>query len=454
MLWRGSSYLPEWHACGGLGRGRCQAGSARARAGDARLDADALAPMLGSMLSSALLAVLVAIPQAPQSNPAPPTSATALGSGVTLIGVDGRVETRPPSAIQGTDPRQLGAQVLVFDATSPAPSPDACAATVALNDGERWVGALSGLDAEHLQIELAPKLALRATIDELRSIVFQGRLPSAWSGTLEPAKEGDRLYLVRADALDRIDGAIEEFSAQGVRFHGERVDSRVFPWAEVAALFVEGAGHTAAAEGADANVRVVADLVQGSRLRGVLRSMNNGQLVLAPHTGEPLTLSFNDLRQLYVDDGSVRYLSELEPARAQASRPFGDDLGMSWKHRVDRSVTGGGLRAAGKFHARGLGVHAPSQLAWTLEPGWKTLRGRVAIDDEVLTLSAKGSVVFRVLTDGKKAWESPVVRGGEAPVELPPIDLAQVKELVLEVDAGPDSFVADRADWLDLLLSR
>ncbi len=454
MVLRGWIRLPEWHARRGSRRRRCQAGSAGESSPGLRLELDALAPMLGSMLSNALLAVVVAILQAPPSNPPPLAGASALGSGVTVIGVDGHVETRPASSIRGADPRQLGAQALVFDATTPAPAADARAATVALSDGERWVGSLTGLDGERVQVDLAPKLALRATIDELRSIVFQGRLPSAWSGTLEPAKEGDRLYLVRAEALDRIDGAVEEFSAQGVRFHGERVDSRVFPWGEVAALFIEGAGHAATADEADASVRVVADLVQGSRLRGVLRSMDNGQLALAPRSGEPLALSFGDLRQLYVDDGRVRYLSELEPARAQASRPFGDDLGMSWKHRVDRSVTGGALRAAGRFHARGLGVHAPSQLAWTLEPGWKTLRGRVAIDDEVLSLSAKGSVVFRVLTDGKKAWESAVVRGGEPPVELPPIDLAQVKELVLEVDAGPESFVADRADWLDMLLMR
>ena len=99
-------------------------------------------------------------------------------------------------------------------------------------------------------------------------------------------------------------------------------------------------------------------------------------------------------------------------------------------------------------------VHAPSTLAWQVDPAWKTLRGRVAIDDETQTLAARGAVLFRGLVDGKKAWESPVVRGGDAPVELPPIELANATELVLEVDPGPDSFRGDRADWLEFFVVR
>lgn len=404
-----------------------------------------------------LLALLASLsvsrlPAAQQSEPARAPATT-----VTVIGVDGRVESRPASSIQG-DPKSLGtlgAQVLVFDSTSPPRAPEVSAADVAhvrLTDDQRWIGALRAVDAEHVEVALGKQLALRASIDELSSIVFPERVPAAWPGSLERAAQGDRLYRVRGDALDRVDGAVEEFGEQGVRFHGEHVDSRVFPWSEIAALFVEGAGHDAAA--ADGATLVCVDLVQGSRVRGAVRSCAGGKLVLAPRSQEPFELAFADMRQLHVDDGRWRYLSELEPSRAEAARPFGDDLGMAWSHRVDKSVTGNALRAAGRYHARGIGVHAPSRLAWKLEPGWKTLRGRAAIDDEVLALPSRGSVVFRVLVDGKKAWESAIVRGGDAPVELPAIDVSSASELVLEVDPGPESFVADRADWLDVALQR
>ncbi len=63
-----------------------------------------------------------------------------------------------------------------------------------------------------------------------------------------------------------------------------------------------------------------------------------------------------------------------------------------------------------------------------------------------------GEDELRVLVDGKKAWESAVVRGGDPPIDLPAIELAGASELVLEVDTGPESFLGDRADWLELLV--
>ncbi len=72
----------------------------------------------------------------------------------------------------------------------------------------------------------------------------------------------------------------------------------------------------------------------------------------------------------------------------------------------------------------------------------------------MLLLSVHGSVVFRVLVDGEERWSSAIVRGGDTPLELPPIDLEGAHELALEVDMAEDHYVADRADWLRPLLVR
>ena len=259
--------------------------------------------------------------------------------------------------------------------------------------------------------------------------------------------------LVRGRALDIVDGATEEFTAEGVRFHGTRIDSKLFPWSEIAALFVESLGGAEAAKPAAApDVPVTLDLAGGSRVRGVLKSCAQEKLVIAALAGQTLEFPFALVRQLFVDDGAARYLSELTPSSAAASRPFGDDLGLTWPHRVDQSVTGRPLTAGGRVFPHGFGVHAPSKLVWKLAGGFTKLRGRVAVDDEVLGLGARGSVVFRVLLDGKKMWESAVLHGGDAPVAFPAIELGTASELTLEVDPGADSFVADRADWLDVML--
>ena len=373
---------------------------------------------------------------------------------VQLTHLDGKREARPAASFETKDPREQGAFLVHFDASSSSIEATLETCELTLAGGERWIGKLTARGGEELAVTLLPGVVLAASIDELATLVYRKRIPVDWTGTLGPAQATDRLYRVQGEALDVLDGAIEEFTAQGVRFHGERVDSRVFAWSEVAALYVEGLGAHAEAERPAAGAPVRVELVQGSRVKGALRSIAKEKVALTARRDQPIELPFGALRELFVDDGRAQWLSDVPPSRAEESKPFGDDLGMTWRHRVDQSVTGRPLRAGGRAFTRGIGVHAPSTLAWKVDPAWKTLRGRVAIDDETQTLAARGAVLFRVLVDGKQAWESPVVRGGDAPVDLPPIELANATELVLEVDPGPDSFRGDRADWLELFVVR
>ena len=131
---------------------------------------------------------------------------------------------------------------------------------------------------------------------------------------------------------------------------------------------------------------------------------------------------------------------------------------MVWDHAVDRAATGEPLRVGGTTYRRGLGTHAPTRLVFDLDPRFTKLRGSVGIDDSALTNPehARGSVTFRVRLDGKVVWESRVLRGGDAPVELPVIELppsesGRARELALEADPVEDHR-GDRADWLRFLL--
>jgi hypothetical protein len=170
--------------------------------------------------------------------------------------------------------------------------------------------------------------------------------------------------------------------------------------------------------------------------------------------GEKVIVPLAAVELLHVDDGTSAFLSSIEPAEAPPSLPFGDDLGMLWPYRADRSVLGGRLAAGGRTFARGLGVHAPSRMVWKLDGSWKHMRALVAVDDESRRLPSPGSVVFRVKIDGQTRFESRELHAGDAPVPTGMLDLAGAKELVLEVDSSDGSTVADRADWLAPVLWR
>lgn len=103
-----------------------------------------------------------------------------------------------------------------------------------------------------------------------------------------------------------------------------------------------------------------------------------------------------------------------------------------------RPLTIGGVR-----YAKGLGVHAASDVRYALS-SCSTFTAQVGVDDEV----AAGSVIFQVWTDGVKAYESGVLTGamGAAPVS---VDLAGKSELRLVVTNSGDGDAYDHADWAD-----
>ena len=394
------------------------------------------------MISQALLAVVVA-------------TAPSLDTRIVLESRDGSLSERRLAGLEIRDLREVGAAWIRFADARPS-TPDeqgeaGASARVELVSGDVLRGRVIGGAEEEITLELVEDLELPVSIESMRSLVFPSRLPLAGASSLAAPEEGDRLYRRIADNLDRIDGAVEEFTPEGIRFESV-LGSRLFAWSEVGALFVETFD-----EGEDEErdgKRIVCDLVDGSRVRGSLERLDRSGLRLRALGGSSLLLPVDVLSEIALDDGSVAFLSDMNPTAADEGSPFGDDLGASWPHRMDRSVMGRPLVANGRVFNRGIGVHSPSRLTFALDGRWNELRGLVAIDDDVLRLPERGSVTFRVLVDGEMAWESPVVRGGTPPVAIPPVALDGARELVLECDMAVDFAVADRADWLRMVLVR
>jgi hypothetical protein len=340
-----------------------------------------------------------------------------------------------------------------------APPAGADVAWIELHAGDRARARVRGGAGDLLRAELFDGQEWIVSVERLARLEFEGRLRPEAAAGLGPAPEGDVLWWLReGGGLDRVPGTLVEFGAEGPRLESS-FGERTYPWSEVAALYVEALDEesalrpTSQTRGLVEGAAVAVDLIDGGRLYGQLRGLDASGCRLETGAGRSVTLPLGAVSEIAVDDGRARYLSELEPARAEESSAFGDELGLAWPHRRDLAVTGTPLRAGGRTWRRGLGVHAPSRLAWALADGWQRLRGSVGVDDGVLRLAARGSVVFRVLVDGETRFDSGVLRGGDAPRAFD-VELAGARELVLEVDMDGDHFVADRADWLGLLLSR
>ena len=361
---------------------------------------------------------------------------------------EGKETERPLEELSLRDPRKEGAHFVRFLGLPRGEAPKGARARLELSSGDELFAAARGGQSESLQLELIGDVSLNLSIDHLAALRFDDRIPAGWVESIGPAPEGDRIYRRKQSLLDRIDGSVVEFSTEGIVFESV-LGEKTFAWTEVAALFLEvfDEGGDERTEG----VPAVVDLVDQGRLRGELVGIDRAYCTLKT-LGAQLELPLWAVSEVFVDDGSLAFLSDLEPSEVDEGSPFGDDLGMSWPYVRDRSVTGAPLTVGGRVHSRGLGVHAPSRLVWKLDGSWNELLGQCALDDQVLRLPERGSVQFRVSVDGKNVWESPVVRGGDRALTLPPIDLKGATTLALEVDMATDFYVADRADWLRMLL--
>lgn len=384
---------------------------------------------------------------------ASPTQATP--GKLTLEARDGTLRHRSLAGWSSEGWAESDAIALRFEGLGALESGLADAGLVAwftLANGDRVRGAVVGGAGDRLDVRLAGAVPLPLDVEELRELVFPARADESAQRGFAAPEHGDRLYWLRGKTFDRVDGTVEEFASEGLVFDSV-LGKKLFPWREVGALFIETLADPSAKR---LPMQVCVELADGGRLRGSLGACSETRIQLALDERRALELPLAAISELVRADGSVAFLSELRPARATEGWLGDDEPGMRWPFRVDRAVAGGPLLVGGQVYPRGFGVHAPSRLEFELDGSWKTLRGAVAIDDSVLLLPYRGSVEFSITlgASSEPAWRSGRVRGGEAPVALPALDLNGVHTIALEVSMDERFFVADRAAWLRMLLVR
>jgi alpha-galactosidase len=102
------------------------------------------------------------------------------------------------------------------------------------------------------------------------------------------------------------------------------------------------------------------------------------------------------------------------------------------------------LTINGTTFARGLGVHAASDISFYLGGSCSAFSASVGVDDEVA--STKGSVVFQVFADGTKIADSGTLTGASAAKQLTG-SLTGANQLRLVVTDGGNGIDSDHSDW-------
>ena len=188
-------------------------------------------------------------------------------------------------------------------------------------------------------------------------------------------------------------------------------------------------------------------LLSGDRLSGSLRRLTEDVLELETAFAGAVEVPVATVAELWSEGGPIVPVSTLKPARVRQIPQFDE----SFPHRLDASQSGSFLSVGGSRFERGLGCHSRCELEYELPDGCLSFLAEIGIDDSACS---RGEVVFRVLVDGKKAFESGPVRGGERPRTVS-VALRRARRMRLVVDFGPDgSSVGDHADWGRAVLVR
>jgi hypothetical protein len=177
----------------------------------------------------------------------------------------------------------------------------------------------------------------------------------------------------------------------------------------------------------------------GDTLCGVIVASSLESVRLDAGLDDPVELPLMDLASIHLSSARVVFLSDLVPASRTATGIVHD----GWPARNDRNILNGPISLGGRIYAKGLGVHARSELVYEINGAFEMFAATIGIDDRV---RPAGHVQFLVLADGRTVFDSGPVTGAEAPRDVR-VPMGGVGWLSLIVECGDDVDVGDWADW-------
>lgn len=115
------------------------------------------------------------------------------------------------------------------------------------------------------------------------------------------------------------------------------------------------------------------------------------------------------------------------------------------KPQAGKSVEGKKMTLGGTVYEHGVGTHAKATLYVSLDGQARRFQTTFGVDDEVGT---QGSISLKIYGTDKLLYESPVLRGGDAPETLD-LDISGMTMLYIVIGDGGDNISYDHADLAD-----
>ena len=121
-------------------------------------------------------------------------------------------------------------------------------------------------------------------------------------------------------------------------------------------------------------------------------------------------------------------------------------MSVGWgEPQVDKNCVGERMSIAGQAYDHGVGTHADSLMHIELDGKARKFTAMVGVDDRT---EGRGTITFRVYGDGKKLFDSGLMKGGDRAKKVD-VPLEGVRHLMLVVGSCGDSVGYDNANWAE-----
>ena len=313
--------------------------------------------------------------------------------------------------------------------------PDRAVVTIHLAGGGRISAQWFSLAKERCLVEWRFGKDLDLPIDAIRSVVLEaGDVPQNVRDAIDaPSAEFDRIFIKTDEGLQGVPGLLVEVGKESFVFEWND-DRRTLPRDRLYAVVL-------AKLQSDSTSPCRVRLRDGSTLPGAIEQLADGVLTMRLGPASKVDFSWSAVHAVDVRSSRMTYLSDLDPTDVE-EQPV---VTFGWNWQRDASVQGRPLTLGERQFAKGIGVHANSQLTFDADEEYHELLAIVGIDSET---EGRGDCVFEVLGDGRSLWTQRV-KGNDPPRPLR-VDISGVRRVTLAVHAGADLDLADHADWCDV----
>jgi hypothetical protein len=255
------------------------------------------------------------------------------------------------------------------------------------------------------------------------------QLHKDWEKILTSKAKRDRAVLIRGGELNEIEGTFGDVDPDGKKIQFRVDGGKIIPASLDNLRGLIFYRPTGAAE----SPKCLVYDTDGNTLAAAKVALEGDKFQVTTAAGARIAYKSQALARLDYNMGKLTYLSDMEPAKV-VERLFGDPLAH---YRRDQNLDGQKLLLAGQEHAKGLAVHAHTELEYTLGGKYKEFKAVLGVDSRA---EAESQSLVRALVtiecDGDKRFSKVITAKTVEPIALNVRDVNRLRITVQSADPG------------------